>query len=47
MKIDQLYRCSNTLVSISWYDNSAHITAASENSHWRIHENIDNGHRGK
>lgn len=45
--LDHLYRCSNTLISVDWHDNNAEIVAVSEDTNWRIHENIDNGHRGK
>lgn len=45
--IEHLYRCSNTLISVEWYDGSAHIVAVSEDAKWTIPENIDNGHRGK
>lgn len=45
VRTDRLFRCSNTLVSVEWIDNSAHIVIFSEHDTWRITESIDGGFR--
>jgi len=44
-RTDKIYRCSNTIVSVEWMDQSAHIMVFGQEDNWRIEENIDGGFR--
>ncbi len=45
-RLDRIYKCSETIVSIDWINGDAHIVVFSERDKWRIAENIDGGFRG-
>lgn len=44
-RTDRIYRCKNTIVSVEWIDQSAHIVVFSQDDPWRIEESIDGGFR--
>ena len=47
-RIDRLFRCADTLVSVEWKGNDAHVVAFSKSGHqWSILESIDGGHAGE
>ena len=43
MRIDRLFRCSNTLVSVEWVGDDAYVVALSASGRWNLIENIDSG----
>ena len=43
--IDSLYRCSDTLISVQWQEEDAHVSVFGERERWILHQNIDNGFR--
>jgi hypothetical protein len=44
-RVDRIFKCSKTLVSVEWIEDSAHIVLFSEEDNWMIQENIDGGFR--
>lgn len=44
-RTDRIYRCRNSIVSVEWIEQSAHIVVFSQQDHWRIDEEIDGGFR--
>ncbi len=44
-RTDRIYRCRNTIISVEWYDQSAHIVVFSQEDPWHIRESIDGGFR--
>jgi hypothetical protein len=44
-RTDKIYRCSNTIISVEWIDQSAHIVIFGQEDNWRIEESIDGGFR--
>ena len=47
-RIDRVFRCAETLVSVEWKENDAHVVAFSKSGHqWSILESIDGGHAGE
>lgn len=44
-RTDRIFRCSNSIISVEWIDDSAHIVVFSQDDNWRIDENIDGGFR--
>ena len=47
-RVDKLFRCADTLVSVEWRDDDAHIVVFSEKGQlWRILESIDGGFNGE
>lgn len=44
-RTDRMFRCSNSIVSVDWIEDSAHIVIFSQHDRWRITENIDGGFR--
>ena len=47
-RVDKLFRCADTLVSVEWREDDAHIVVFSDKGQlWRILESIDGGFTGE
>lgn len=47
-RIDRLFKCVDTLISVEWKGDDAHVVAFSRSGHqWSILESIDGGHAGE
>lgn len=47
-RIDRLFRCADTLISVEWREDDAHVVAFSKSGHqWSILDSIDGGHAGE
>jgi hypothetical protein len=44
-RTDRIYRCSNSILSVEWIEDAAHVVVFSQEDRWHIAESIDGGFR--